>query len=338
MNKVTTAVLGAGSWGFAIANLCAQSGHEIRLWEFDPQAAEHLQQTRKRPAVLKDAVLDPAVIVTSDLGAGILDADFIYLVTPSHVTRGVIKQIAGSNLNPDARIISCVKGIENDSLMRISEIWSQEVPGHPAGHFAVLSGPSHAEEVSRNIPTAVVVASHDKKTALKIQDSLNVTNFRVYTGPDVVGVELGGALKNVIAIAAGICDGAGFGDNTKAALQPRGLAEIIRLGRKLGADPHTFSGLSGMGDLIVTCMSRHSRNRFVGEQIGGGKSLDDILREMTMVAEGVKTCRSAVAMAQKYDVDMPICSEVYQVLFENKGPIDALNDLMARDVKPEVWF
>ncbi len=338
MPNLDIAILGAGSWGFAIANVCASNGHRVRLWEFDKEAAESLQRTRMRESVLKAAILNDTIHVTNCLTDAVKSANIIFLITPSHVTRNVLKELAKNEIDSNTIVVSCVKGIENDSLMRISEIFREELPAHPVEKFAVLSGPSHAEEVSRNIPTAVVVASTDEKNALQIQEAVNTPTFRIYTSVDVAGVELGGALKNVIAIAAGICDGAGFGDNTKAALQPRGLAEIIRLGRKFDADPHTFSGLSGMGDLIVTCMSRHSRNRHVGEKIGSGLSLDDVLGNMTMVAEGVKTCRSTVELAKKLDVEMPICFEVYNVLFANKEPRMALQDLMTRDVKPEVWF
>jgi glycerol-3-phosphate dehydrogenase (NAD(P)+) len=231
-------------------------------------------------------------------------------------------------------LTNCAKGIETDSLNRISEIAQQELP---SARYAVLSGPSHAEEVSKEIPTAVVVGSADDLVGRFVQQSLNSVNFRIYRSRDVVGVELGGALKNVIAIAAGICDGAGFGDNTKAALQPRGLAEMSRLGKKMGAEPLTFSGLSGMGDLIVTCMSRHSRNRYVGEEIGKGKTLAQILEEMTMVAEGVKTCQAVVKLANREEVEMPISIQVNKILFEEKDPKQALHDLLSREAKPEFW-
>lgn len=277
------------------------------------------------------------IAISSDLEQVLDESELILLVIPSHFVRQVLKKVARVKIYHDAVIVSCTKGIENETLMRMSEIVRDEVAGFDLESLAVLSGPSHAEEVSRQIPTAVVVASAGDEVARFVQSSLNSPVFRLYRSNDVVGVELGGSLKNVIAIAAGICDGAGFGDNTKAALQPRGLAEMARLGRRLNADPETFAGLSGMGDLIVTCMSRHSRNRYVGEQIGKGKKLDEILREMTMVAEGVRTCKAAVALAQKHDVEMPICSEVHNVLFEDKSPRQAMADLMNREVKPEVW-
>jgi glycerol-3-phosphate dehydrogenase (NAD(P)+) len=229
-----------------------------------------------------------------------------------------------------------VKGLENHSLLRVSEVIHQ-VGGIPENNIAVLFGPSHAEEVSRGIPTAIVSASKDKNTATLVQDLFMTTFFRVYANLDIIGVELGGALKNIIAVAAGICDGAGFGDNTKAALITRGLVEINRLGVKLGANPDTFAGLSGMGDLIVTCMSRHSRNRYVGEQIGKGRTLQDVLNEMVMVAEGVKTTASAYELSKRENIEMPITKQVYETLFEEKPPVEAMKELMTRASKLEDW-
>jgi len=337
-NTIKITVLGAGSWGIALANHCSNVGHQVSLWEFDAQMALQLQETRERPSVLPGTRIREQITITSDLGQAVYDSKITLLVVPSHVARNVIRQLKPEILNNSALLVSCTKGIENGSHLRISEIVKEEIPHFSDTNFAVLSGPSHAEEVSKNIPTAVVVASKGDNVSKFVQNALNSRHFRVYRSHDVVGVELGGALKNVIAIAAGICDGAGFGDNTKAALQPRGLAEIARLGRVFHADPLTFAGLSGMGDLIVTCMSRHSRNRFVGEQIGRGKTLQQVLDEMVMVAEGVRTCKSAVALAEKHHIDMPISREVYNVLFENKEPKKAMEDLMGREVKPEVWF
>lgn len=331
------AVLGAGSWGIALANHCAALSHATILWEFDPQCAQELNLTRRRDAVLKDILIDQRVDITADLQWAVKSADIVLLVTPSHVVRGVLEQLRRSTMPKDVVIVNCAKGLEIDSLCRISEIVRQELPSDLADRYTVLSGPSHAEEVSRNIPTAIVAASENEGIAGFIQQALSSLWLRIYRSSDVVGVELGAALKNVIAIAAGVCDGAGFGDNTKAALQPRGLAEIARLGQKLGADPLTFAGLSGMGDLIVTCMSRHSRNRYVGEQIGQGKRLEEILAGMTMVAEGVRSAKAAVALAEKHQAEMPICTEVYKLLYENKNPRQALIDLLNREIKPEIW-
>lgn len=330
-------VLGAGGWGIALANYSADIGHRVSLWEFDANEAQRLRTERTRESVLKGIRINEDIIITSDLGQSLQEADVILVVVPSHIVRLVLQQMAQIDGEPNAFIVNCAKGIENGTQMRMSEVVRQELPDFPAAKYAVLSGPSHAEEVSRKIPTAVVVASESEHVAGSLQRLLVSRTLRLYRSGDVAGVELGGALKNVIAIAAGICDGAGFGDNTKAALQPRGLAEIARLGRKLGAELSTFAGLSGMGDLIVTCMSRHSRNRYLGEQLGLGRKLDDILQSMTMVAEGVRTCKSAVALARAHNVELPICEQVHQILFEGKEPRQALEELMNREVKPEIW-
>ncbi len=332
------AVLGAGSWGIALANHCFRLGHRTVLWEFDAGAAEKLRQTRSREELLPGIRLAEGIDVSHDLQKAVGTADIILLVVPSHVMRSVLKQLSACRMSSSAVVVNCAKGLEIDTLCRMSEIVRQELAGCYAQRYAVLSGPSHAEEVSRDVPTAVVVASEDERIARFVQSSLTSLYLRIYRSTDVVGVELGGALKNVIAIAAGVCDGAGFGDNTKAALQPRGLAEIARLGRKMGADPLTFSGLSGMGDLIVTCMSRHSRNRYVGEQIGAGRRLNEVLAGMTMVAEGVRTSKAAITLAEKYSTELPICREVYSLLYEGKDPRQAMIDLMMREVKAEIWI
>ncbi|MBN1466956.1 NAD(P)-dependent glycerol-3-phosphate dehydrogenase [candidate division KSB1 bacterium] len=334
---MTICVLGAGSWGIALANYCSGMGHDVRLWEFDPDAARKLAVTRQREEMLKGIRLLDSIHVTSDLAEAIADAGLLLLVVPSHVVRSVLQQLAQLDLNSTTLIVNCAKGIEIETLNRISEIVAQELSPFLASRYSVLSGPSHAEEVSKRIPTAVVVASADELVGRFVQQTLNGATFRIYRSQDVAGVELGGSLKNVIAIAAGICDGAGFGDNTKAALQPRGLAEMSRLGKKLGANPLTFSGLSGMGDLIVTCMSRHSRNRYLGEEIGKGVKLTEVLASMTMVAEGVRTCRATMELARREGVEMPISKKVYEILFEDKDPKEALHDLLSREAKPEIW-
>ena len=262
--------------------------------------------------------IHPAVHITSDLAWALSECQVVLCVTPSHVTRNVLRAAAQCALPPQVLWVSCTKGLETETQMRISEIVQQELPWLPVEQYAVLSGPSHAEEVCRRIPTAVVIACQSEKNASLLQKLMSGDFFRCYRSHDIIGVELGGSLKNVIAIAAGICDGAGFGDNTKAALQPRGLAEIARLGKKMGAELLTFAGLSGMGDLIVTCMSRHSRNRFVGEEIGKGKKLSEILHNMTMVAEGVRTSQSAVVLAERYKVEMPICKQIFSILYREK--------------------
>ncbi|HNR68226.1 MAG TPA: NAD(P)H-dependent glycerol-3-phosphate dehydrogenase [bacterium] len=333
-NKNVT-VLGAGSWGITLAVYLDRLGYQTTLWEFDCQAADRLASERIRAAILPGISIPETVLITSDLQASLTNCELAFLVLPSHAARTVLQKIATLPISRNYYLVSCIKGIENGSLLRMTELVRLCIPSFSPTKLAVLSGPSHAEEVSRNIPTAVVIASESLHTAEQLQEALASQMFRLYTSPDVIGVELGGSLKNVIAIAAGICDGAGFGDNTKAALQPRGLAEITRLGKAMGAEAVTFSGLSGMGDLIVTCMSRHSRNRYVGEQIGKGLKLPQVLQSMSMVAEGVRTCRSAVQLAKKYRVEMPICREVYHVLFEGKSPSAAVGSLMTRTARPE---
>jgi glycerol-3-phosphate dehydrogenase (NAD(P)+) len=257
-------------------------------------------------------------------------------VLPSHVIRTVGEQLAKLPLN-DALLVSCSKGIENYTLLRISEILKETLPDLSDERLVILSGPSHAEEVSRGIPTVLVAASTDYLSSQRVQQLFMGPNLRIYTSHDVVGVELGGSLKNVIAIAAGISDGVGCGDNTKAALMTRGMVEITRLGTALGADPITFAGLSGMGDLFVTCMSRHSRNRYLGRQIGKGRRLKTVLNKMIMVAEGVRTTQATIDLATKHHIVMPITQEVYQVLFEKKDPKAAVHDLMSRSPKAEDW-
>jgi len=260
------------------------------------------------------------------------DADLVVLAVPSHFMRQVVRRLKGFDM-ADPIVLSVAKGIENETLMRMSEVIAEEI--NPA-KVAVLSGPSHAEEVAQGIPTTVVVSSSDDWVAKDVQGIFMSERFRVYTSPDVIGVELGGALKNIIAIAAGISDGLRFGANTKAALLTRGMVEITRLGAKMGADPATFKGLSGIGDLITTCISPYGRNRRVGELIARGKRLDQILGEMEMVAEGIRTTKSAWALAQKHQVEMPITREIYLVLYQGKDPRRAVSDLMMREPKPEL--
>lgn len=335
--KNRIAVLGAGSWGIALAMVLEHNGHEVTLWEFRADAAERLHQTRDAREFLPGIKIPVSIQVKNDFERACAEQSILIIAVPSHVVRSVGERL--NNLKPEKFpiVVNVAKGVENDTLLRMSEVLEQTIHWANKDNIVTLSGPSHAEEVSRQIPTAIVSASVNFNTAELIQQVFMNEYFRVYTNQDIIGVELGGALKNIIAIAAGICDGAGFGDNTKAALQPRGLVEIVRLGTAMGADPITFAGLSGMGDLIVTCMSRHSRNRHVGEQIGKGRKLEDILKEMVMVAEGVKTTKSAYALSQKYKVEMPIIKQVYQILFENKDARDALKELMLRGPKEEKW-
>ncbi len=329
-------ILGAGSWGTALAVLQAHNGHAVTLWEFQPNVAETLKCKRENSDFLPGVKIPDAIAITSDLTLAVENQDLILLVIPSHVVRSVAQQMAPHNLG-DAIVVSCAKGIENKTLLCMSNVLDAVIPSLSKERITALSGPSHAEEVGRLIPTVVTVGSASLNAARITQEILRSPVFRVYASDDIIGVELGGALKNVIAVAAGISDGVGFGDNTKAALMTRGLVEITRLGTALGANSLTFAGLSGMGDLMVTCMSRHSRNRYLGEQIGQGRSLEDVLAGMVQVAEGVRTTQSVADLSARHGVEMPISAEVNQVLFEGKPPKEAVRDLMTRDSKVEDW-
>ncbi|OGC91388.1 MAG: glycerol-3-phosphate dehydrogenase [candidate division Zixibacteria bacterium RBG_16_53_22] len=335
MNQKTAGVLGAGGWGVALANLLCAKGHAVRLWEFDSRAADNLRVRRALPKKLPGITLSSDILVTNDITEATDDADFICLVVPSQTMRSVGQLLNKSNLSKRPILVNLSKGIEVGTLKRMSEVLRETVDPGNYGGIGTLSGPSHAEEVARNIPTAVVAASESEQAAAAVQELFITPRFRVYTTTDILGVELAGSLKNIVALAAGMLDGLGMGDNTRGALLTRGLAEIARMGKKLGADPLTFSGLSGVGDLVTTCLSRHSRNRFVGEQIGLGRKLDAVLSHMTMVAEGVETTRSGYALSAKHDIEMPITAQVYKVLFEGKSPLEAINDLMVRDPKAE---
>jgi glycerol-3-phosphate dehydrogenase (NAD(P)+) len=337
MNQMNVAILGAGGWGIALANLLSGKGYPVMLWEFDKAAASELSASRVLPAKLPGITLSQDIIVTDDLAETVFDAHYICFVTPSQTLRIVAKNLIDVPKKNKPILINAAKGIEVISLKRMSEVIEEILPSDEYSGICTLSGPSHAEEVSRGIPTAVVAASKDTDISRSVQNLFMTPKFRVYTSTDIIGVELAGSLKNIIALAAGMLDGLGTGDNTRGALLTRGLAEIVRMGRKLNADPMTFSGLSGIGDLITTCLSRHSRNRYVGEQIGLGHSLDEVLANMSMVAEGVQTTKSGYDLSCKYYVEMPITSQVYQVLFGSKPPAEAMNDLMSRDPKPEAW-
>lgn len=329
-------VLGAGSWGTTLAVVLSENAHDVTLWAFDKGDAQQIAQTRENTRYLPGVQLHPSISITTDVATASDDMDMLVIATPTQFVRSVLAEIHGSTSH-QPYIINVSKGIENNSLKRISEVVEEMLPHIPHEKYAALSGPSHAEEVSKKKATTVVAASIDLGTSLLVQETFSTPYLRTYSSQDVTGVELGGSLKNVIAIGAGICDGGGYGDNTKAALITRGIAEIKRLGIALGADPHTFSGLSGLGDLIVTTMSRHSRNRFVGEELGKGNSLESILGSMTMVAEGVETTRSAHALALKHDVEMPIIHEVYNILFNGKDAALATHELMTRQLKDETW-
>lgn len=327
-------VLGAGGWGTTLAILLHLNGHQVTLWEYKKSYAKSLSKSRENKTLLKGIKIPEEVIITSSLKESCTNQHMIVIAVPTQFVRSVLKEVKKFSFT-DTTFVSVSKGIEKDSLLTVSGIIRDEIPIISDEQIGVLSGPSHAEEVARKIPTAVVAASLNLNTAVQIQSAFITSYFRVYSSTDILGVEYGGALKNVIAIGAGIIDGAKFGDNTKAAIMTRGIAEISRLGIFLGAKAETFSGLSGMGDLIVTCMSKHSRNRFVGEQIGSGLKLKDVLKKMEMVAEGVETSKSVYQLSIKKKIETPICTAVYQILFEDKDPVKATYELMTRDMKSE---
>ena len=328
------AVLGAGSWGTTLAVLLSENNHDVSLWTYRPEQAALIIETRENPAFLPGIKIPKQISILTDIQEAAYKKDIIVSAVPSQFLRSVIQQIAHHELSQTI-IVNVAKGIENHSLMTMSEVMLDVFEHEKKGNLAILSGPSHAEEVIQRMPTAVVSASFNMRTARIVAAAFSTPYFRVYINDDIRGVELGGALKNVIAVGAGVVDGAGFGDNTKAAIMTRGIAEMTRLGVKMGALPRTFAGLTGVGDLIVTCMSKHSRNRYVGEQVGKGRRLDDVLKEMVMVAEGVATCQSSVDLAKKHSIEMAIFSEVHKILYDGKNPHLATEDLMTREVKGE---
>ena len=327
-------VVGAGSWGTALANLLAEKGFNVTLWVYEKELCDILFTSRCNQFYLPDFELDPGLLYTHDLEQAVKSKQMVLWVTPVKAFRELFSQ-GLLFCGPDTIHASASKGIENHSLKTVSRI-AEEISGGLTGkEFVVLSGPSFAKEVSRKMPTAVVVASKDIDKASVVQKIMATPWFRTYTSDDLQGVELGGALKNVIAIAAGISDGLGFGHNTRAALITRGLAEIIRLGNFYSADPRTFAGLSGIGDLVLTCTSNLSRNYRVGKEIGQGQKLEEILKNMEMVAEGVDTTKSAFSISAANNIKMPIVHEIHKVLFEIKPPLQAVKDLMGRDLTKE---
>ncbi|GAM08485.1 glycerol-3-phosphate dehydrogenase [Geobacter sp. OR-1] len=334
MNKKNIGVIGAGSWGTTLADLLAKKGHAVTLWAYEPELVEEMKTTRVNGLFLPGITLAAGLQFTNDLFDASREKDFLLFVVPSQLLRGVLKEVV-SEISPATFVASASKGIEVGTLLAVSQLFEELLPQALYQRFSVLSGPSFAREVAQEMPTAVVAASGDESAARFVQDVFNCSYFRVYTNSDVIGAELGGALKNVIAIAAGISDGLGFGCNTRAALITRGLAEISRLGIAMGARPETFSGLAGMGDLVLTCTGELSRNRSVGMKLGRGRRLAEILGEMHMVAEGVKTAESAWELAKRYAIDMPITEQVYRVLYEDKPAKSAVVELMTRNLKAE---
>lgn len=329
------AVIGAGGWGTTLAQLLAQRGHAVTLWARREETARTIQQERENRTYLPGISLHSGISVTHTIEE-LSESHLVVFALPSQETRTVASSIASTIRSADSVYVSASKGIEKGTLCRMTEVLAQSLEVD-SRQTLTLSGPSHAEEVAREIPTAVVVAGEDHALAKEVQQAFLLPFFRVYSSPDVIGTELAGALKNVIAICAGIIDGVGYGDNTKAALITRGLTEMRRLGLALGAEEYTFAGLAGLGDLVVTCESRHSRNRFVGDQIGKGKKLKEILSEMKMIAEGVWSTESARQLAREHRIEMPIVEETYRILFDEKDPRQATLDLMTRDAKSERW-
>ncbi|MDD5120334.1 MAG: NAD(P)-dependent glycerol-3-phosphate dehydrogenase [Candidatus Omnitrophica bacterium] len=331
MDKIRIAVIGDGGWGTTLAILLSNKGYPVTLWGAFEQYVKEMDRLRFNPKFLPGIKIPKEVRITGDIKTAVSGKEIVVLAVPSQYTRQVLKKIKNCSFKKTI-FLSVTKGIEIKSFERMSEIISNELG---AIELAVLSGPTIAMEVAKGVPTAAVAASRNKKIRKTIQEVFSTQSFRVYTNPDVTGVELGGSLKNIIAIACGVSDGLGFGTNTKAAILTRGLAEISRLGRAMGARPETFSGISGLGDLVTTCISKQSRNRMVGELMGKGKKISEIIRHMQMVAEGVPTTKSAYALSLKYKVDMPIIKEVYHLLYRNKPPRQAVKDLMTRKGKEE---
>lgn len=328
-------VIGAGSWGTALASVCANNQHQVTLWVRDPQVADEINTRHTNEKYLPSIELPSTIYAETDIQKAVKGKKSVLLVVPSHAMRDAVRQIA-PYLEDDTLLIHATKGFELDTLKRMSEVITEEVSAEVAEGLVVLTGPSHAEEVVRKSPTTIVVASHSDENAVLAQDLLMSPTFRVYANPDIIGAEIAGALKNIIALGAGMSDGLGFGDNAKAALLTRGLAEIGRLGVKLGANPLTFAGLAGVGDLVVTCTSKHSRNWRAGYLLGQGQDLETVLKQMGMVVEGVRTTKAAHALALKEQVEMPITHVLYNVLFEGLDPRQAVEELMGRGRKLEM--
>jgi glycerol-3-phosphate dehydrogenase (NAD(P)+) len=331
-NKI--AVIGAGAWGTALAMLLADKGHDVSLWMYEQDLALEMARTRENRVYLPGFTVPASIAVTSDIATTVRGRTVVLSVVPSHTVRAVAKQF-GPFLSDDAIIVSASKGIEIETLMPLSEVFKDTLPATFHNNLCFLSGPSFAKEVAQKMPTAVALAAYDPKVAKAVQEVFSSPSFRVYTNSDVIGVEMAGSLKNVVAIAAGVLEGLGYGYNTMAALLTRGLAEMARLGTAMGGSLPTFSGLAGMGDLVLTCTGGLSRNRTLGTRLGKGEKLDEIMSTAKTVAEGVKTAKAARNLAKKYNVDMPVVEEVYQLLYEGKDPKAAVKDLMGRELKGE---
>ncbi len=323
----TIGIIGAGSWGLALSVLLHNNGHHVKIWSYLTSDTDMIRSAHELPSKLPGVKIPEEVFVTSDMQEAISGADLLIFVSPSNVIRPTAQKMKPC-VPEGMMIVNAAKGIEEGTMMTMTEILREEIP---QANVAVISGPSHAEEVARGMPTTIVIGAGDEQTARRLQKVFMSPVFRVYISSDLIGIEVGAALKNVIALAAGIADGMGYGDNAKAALITRGMVEISRLGIRMGGKAETFSGLTGIGDLIVTCASMHSRNRRAGILIGQGYSMEEAMKEVDMVVEGVYSAKSALALAQKYDVELPIIEQVNKILFEGKDPREAVSDLMLRD-------
>lgn len=335
--ETSISLFGAGSWGTALAVHLASEGRDVTLWARRPEVVRRMRETGHNPTYLPEVPIPPSVTLTSDLETAAEASSTWAVAVPSQNLRSIAARLA-PHTRSDVTVVSLAKGIENETLQTMSQVLADEMSGVTTEQIGVLYGPSHAEEVAEGRPTTVVAAASTEERAEQIQGAFMTSRLRVYVNTDVIGVEIGGSAKNVLAIAAGIGDGVGYGDNAKAALVTRGIAEIRRLGLALGARAQTFAGLAGIGDLVVTCMSTHSRNRYLGEQIGKGKTLEEVVEDMDMVAEGVRTTQSIYDLARRHEIEMPITEAVYAILFEGKRPREMVEELMTRSAKREHWI
>jgi len=329
---MNVSVLGCGTWGSAVAQALADKGIAVTAWQRYENKSLEMESTRRHP-ILTDLEFNSSIIFTSNFDNAVEFGDIIILAVPSHIIRDVTSQ-AKKELTKDTIIVNLAKGIENGTLMTMSQVIYAE-SGLKEDQIVSLYGPSHAEEVVRKLPTTLVAGCVEKNTSNLIQELMSSEYLRIYRNDDILGVEIGGSLKNIMAIAAGVCDGIGYGDNSKAAILTRGIKEMTKLGLKMGANESTFSGLSGIGDLLVTALSKHSRNRFVGEKIGRGESLDKVAENMKMVAEGVNTCKAIPDLVDKYEIEMPISQSIHDILFNNKDPLKVVKELMTRKLGSE---
>ena len=325
-------VLGCGTWGSAVAQALADNGVEVTAWQRYENKSLEMESTRRHP-ILKDIEFNSNILFTSDFDNAIVSGNIIILAVPSDAVREIILQ-ASDKLTENSIIVNLAKGIENNTLMTMSQVIHIE-SGLKENQIVSLYGPSHAEEVVKKLPTTLVAGCVEKNTSILIQELMSSEFLRIYTNDDILGVEIGGSLKNIMAIAAGVCDGIGYGDNSKAAILTRGMNEMTKLGLIMGANESTFFGLSGIGDLLVTALSKHSRNRFVGEKIGKGESLDSIMGSMKMVAEGINTCKAIPDLVKKYKIEMPISESIHDILFNKKDPLKVVKELMTRKLGPE---